>query len=596
MKMRRTLRRILTIAAISISAAVLIFGPALESEPLGAATLQTYTGLSSEPVVRIGLNQDAATVTVRSDLPFTVERQRTRSAKFSMALAVGGNGTGPIAKANLEYRTVVELDDGRVLVLPQAAKARMEPGGARLDVAGKTYRGVVEVFGNSRNTFTIVNELLLEDYMLGVVPNELSPITFSQLEALKAQAVAARTYIVRNLGQYKRDGFDICNTDACQVYGGASTEHPLSDQAVKETRGLIGVYGGRPINALYSSTCGGRTEAAENIFEEKTPYLSSTLCEFKHPEPRPFTAGQLIEDYEDAVLRVAGVSNFTELRRFLGMTGSGEPRAGTRSDLAKFVRETFYPNVKVSSDLEFLAEQGVMSASKDLPQKTILFRIIDKKSAFEWQTGVLTSWDGDTLKMLIGNSPRTFKLGPKAPIFVRFGDDRVAMKDGGWIGGELFEFRAVSDVMQMVVYRRNFVNPSADRYSRLALWQTHKTRQELDTAFQPLTIGGTKGIRVIERGPSERPVRTEVSGTRGTQIVRALRLRSLLNLRDSLFYFDEERNANGELLGINFYGTGWGHGVGMCQVGAFGMAIDGAKFDQILKKYYQGIDLAAAYK
>jgi stage II sporulation protein D len=564
-----------------------------------ATPLQTYAGLPSEPIVRIGLAADAATVTVRSDLPFLVERQRTRSVKFSTALAVGATSPAvPVTKSALVYRQIVELDDGRVLVLPITSKIRMEPGPARLDVGGRTYRGIIEVFGNARNTFTVVNELPLEEYLLGVVPNELSPTTFAQLEALKAQAVAARTYIVRNLGQYKKDGYDICNTDQCQVYFGASTEHVLSDQAVRQTRGVIGVYAGRPINALYSSTCGGRTEAAENIFEEKTPYLSSTLCEFKHPEPRPFTAGQFIEDFEDAVLRVAGVSNFTELRRFLGMTGAGEPPDTTRAELARFVRETFYPNVKTgaASDLEFLAEQGILSTTRDLPLKTILFRIIDKKTAFEWQLGVLTSWDGDTLKMLVGNQPRTYKLGPEAPVFARIGEDRVAMKDGSWIGGELFEFRAVGETIQMAMYRRNFVNPSADRYSRLAMWQTHKTRQELDTAFQPLNIGGTKGIRVIERGQSDRPVRTEVSGTRTVAIVRALRLRTLLGLRDSLFYFDEERNANGELLGINFYGTGWGHGVGMCQVGAFGMAIEGATYDQILRKYYQGIDLAAAYK
>jgi len=86
-----------------------------------------------------------------------------------------------------------------------------------------------------------------------------------------------------------------------------------------------------------------------------------------------------------------------------------------------------------------------------------------------------------------------------------------------------------------------------------------------------------------------------VIGSRGRVEVRALRLRTLLGLRDSLFYFDEERNAKGELIGMSFFGSGWGHGVGMCQVGAFGMAADGATYDQILKKYYTGIDLKKMY-
>jgi stage II sporulation protein D len=157
------------------------------------------------------------------------------------------------------------------------------------------------------------------------------------------------------------------------------------------------------------------------------------------------------------------------------------------------------------------------------------------------------------------------------------------------------DFRAVGDTIQMLVFRINFANPAADRYSRLALWQAHKTRQELDAAFRPLNIGGIQDMRVISRGPSERPLSTEITGSNGRAAVRAMRLRTLLGLRDSLFSFDIERNAQGEILGMTFFGRGWGHGVGMCQVGAYGMALDGATYDQILKKYYKGIELKKAY-
>ena len=123
-----------------------------------------------------------------------------------------------------------------------------------------------------------------------------------------------------------------------------------------------------------------------------------------------------------------------------------------------------------------------------------------------------------------------------------------------------------------------------------------KRDQEIDTAFRPLNLGEIRGIRVIERGLSERPVSTEITGSRGKAIVRALRIcEPCWGLRDSLFYFDEERNSKGDLIGMSFYGQGWGHGVGMCQVGAYGMALDGATYDQILKKYYTGIDLKKSY-
>jgi len=129
-----------------------------------------------------------------------------------------GTAAATLKKADLQYRTVVELDEGVVLALSPSTKVRAASSGARLTIDNRTYRGAIEVFGNSRNTLTIVNELPVEEYLLGVVPNELSPTTFGQIEALKAQAVAARTYVQRNLGQSKNEGYDICATDACQVH------------------------------------------------------------------------------------------------------------------------------------------------------------------------------------------------------------------------------------------------------------------------------------------------------------------------------------------------------------------------------------------
>jgi stage II sporulation protein D len=372
---------------------------------------------------------------------------------------------------------------------------------------------------------------------------------------------------------------------------GAGTEDPLATQAVRDTRGMIATYNGQPITALYSSTCGGRTEAAENIFQEKLPYLVSVMCEYKHPEPMKFTSTRLVIDYKNAVLNTAGVANFTQLRKFMGIAGSGEPPSMTVGPLATWLRTNFYPNVKPGSDLEFMVEQGILPGTGQAVLREVLFRLIDKKGSFEWQQGILNQWDGQTMKLNVGGKIVDFTVNPSALYFFRMGDERTAMKEGAWIGGELFDFRAVDGVIQMIVYRKNWVNPSADRYSRLAEWQVHKTKQEIDMAFRSLNVGEIRGMRVIERGPSERPVTTEITGSLRKANVRALNLRTMLGLRDSLFYFDEERNAKGELIGMSFYGQGWGHGVGMCQVGAYGMALDGAMYDQILKKYYTGIDL-----
>jgi len=549
------------------------------------------------PTVRIGLTQNASTVSIRSAQPFTVQQNQTRTAKFTMVVALDPAAANRVlTRADLQYRPIVEIDAGRIVVVPKNEKVRIDPpGNAGIEVDNRTYRGSIEVFGNRRNTFTVVNELPLEDYLLGVVPNELSPTTFQELEALKAQAVAARTYVVRNMGQSKNEGYDICASDACQVYMGQGSELPLSTQAVTETRGVIATYKDQPINALYSSTCGGRTEDAENIFDEKFPYLVSTICEYKHPAPLAFSTSRAFPDWKDAVLEVAGISNFSEAQHFMGLAVRGEPASSDATTLAGFIRQSFFPNVLTSSDLSFLTEQGILSASDSISLKEILFRLVDKKAAFEWQQGVLISWDGTTMRLLVDGQPKDFDLSPDAPIYQRVGDERLPMRQGSWIGGELIDFRAVGSTIQMLVYRINFANPAADRYSRLALWQVHKTRRELDAALKAVNVGAIRDMRVIDRGPSERPVMTEIIGASGRRTVRALRLRTLLGLRDSLFSFDIERNAQGEVLGMMFYGRGWGHGVGMCQVGAYGMALEGATYEEILKKYYKGIELKKLY-
>ena len=555
------------------------------------------TQTPTEPVVRIGLDRNASTVTIRSAAPFTVEQRSTRTATFTTALVVdpAAPAAAPLKKADLQYRVTIELDDQSILVLPPGGRARVEPGGALLEVDTRAYHGALEVFGNIRRTLNLVNELPLEEYLRGVVPNELSPVTFAQIEALKAQAVAARTYIQRNLGQFKDEGYDVCATDACQVYFGARTEDPLATQAVTDTRGVIATYDGKPINALYSSTCGGRTEDAQNIFQEKVPYLVSTLCEYKHPRPLPFASSRSTANWKSAVLAVARVATFADAARFMGLPDRGEPPSLEPAALATFVRHTFYPGVATVSDLSFLNDQGILPVTGTLPADELLFRLIDRKGAFEWQQGVLTGWDGQKLKLIVNGQPKEFTLGPDALIYQRIGDERLPMKDGAWIGGELIDFRAEGDRIPMLVYRINFANPAADRYSRLAVWQVHKTKAELDAAFRSLAIGEFSDMRVVERGPSERPINTDVIGSAGRRTVPALRLRTLLGLRDSLFTYDIERNAAGTVLGMMLFGRGWGHGVGMCQVGAYGMALDGATYEEILKKYYKGIELRKLY-
>ncbi|MGB7069719.1 MAG: SpoIID/LytB domain-containing protein [Pyrinomonadaceae bacterium] len=149
-----------------------------------------------------------------------------------------------------------------------------------------TYRGALEV---SRGTSTLagrvnlVNILELENYVKGVVANE-SP-AFFHVEALKAQATAARGYAVANIGRYMRLGypFDLVDSSSSQVYRGVLSEHPRTILATEGTRGLVASYNGNIITAFYSSSFGGHSDSVEWIFNSPsaslpganvTPYLT----------------------------------------------------------------------------------------------------------------------------------------------------------------------------------------------------------------------------------------------------------------------------------------------------------------------------------
>ncbi|HYH81757.1 MAG TPA: SpoIID/LytB domain-containing protein [Longimicrobium sp.] len=133
-------------------------------------------------------------------------------------------------------------------------------------IAGVVYRGTAEVRANSAGSLAGINELPMEEYLYGVVPRELGPVAFPELEALKAQAVAARTYALSGLGKRASDGYDLLATTSDQVYGGYAAEHPLSSQAVDETAGIAAIHDGKLIQALYSSTTGGFTANNEEAF------------------------------------------------------------------------------------------------------------------------------------------------------------------------------------------------------------------------------------------------------------------------------------------------------------------------------------------
>lgn len=152
-------------------------------------------------------------------------------------------------------------------------------------VNGQIFRGDLELMPAPTNssTFHVINPVLLEDYLLSVVPSE-SPASWP-LESLKAQAMAARTYAVANWGKHKANGFDMKDDTSDQMYRGVVTEAPGPNEAVKATAHQVITHNGKPINALFFSCSGGMTDSSAEVWGTELPYIQP-VPDFDQAAPR----------------------------------------------------------------------------------------------------------------------------------------------------------------------------------------------------------------------------------------------------------------------------------------------------------------------
>ena len=534
----------------------------------------------------------------------------------------------------------------------------------------RPYRGRIEVFTNSRGALTVVNELGLEDYVKGVVANELSPGGYPAIEALKAQAIAARTYALKNRGQFVSQGFDILPTTRSQVYRGLTSENPLSSRAVDETRGIVATFGGEPINALYTSTCGGRTENSENIFNDAVPYLRGRECaaegatldrfvikttrepaelrdEGNVPLVRDVSLlltqnfGTLQERVSDSWL--SGDATLSEVRNWLAhvariarqtppstsddvnRTGAfanalalavfGESRASTLlndadADYLLAVKDGRDVPPQYRSDVAMLLREGYLSPHPDgslKPRATLsrarvlhaIARILEGRSLLQLQkANARPTTDGQLILRSSRGKEQPIRVNSDAFLFRHLGERPYAVSSVALVGGEAVTYHLASNGQIDFLEVRPAANgAAADRMSPFANWTKGMSVANVQArlARRAKGIGQIVDLRVVSRGSSHRVTDLEIVGTNGTAHVRGGRIRSALGLREQLFVIDREYDENGRVTEFIFIGRGWGHGVGMCQVGAYGLAKQGWSSEQILKAYYSGIELTRMY-
>ena len=608
-----------------------------------------------------------------SDGSSSLAKSRTPQSPPTPSNVIVTNNVRPVSRFSVPSREVVAFaaSAGRLFSSSAPVTFASDDEKAPVRFNDRPYRGRIEVFANTRGALTVVNVLGLEDYVKGVVPNELSAGGFPQLEAHKAQAIAARTYALRNRGQFSSQGYDLLPTTRSQVYRGLTSENSLSSRAVDETRGLIATYEGEPINALYTSTCGGRTEDSENIFNDSVSYLKARECaaegraalaafiikttrepaELKEEENVPVARdvallslqnfGPLRTKVTDSwALAEAPVSevrswlasvarlthqvaptvteevnrppafatalstavfgesrgstllNEADVEYLLAIRDAGDVPAANRADVAFLIRDGYLPVLPDAT----LRPREPMSRARALHS---IARLLEGRALFQLQKGTSrpTSEDNLVLRSVKGKDVPV-KISGGVFLFRQIGENVYPVRSVALVGGEpvVFHVNAAGEVDYLEV-RPAPNGAAADRFSPFTNWTTELSLNQVQARLGRYTggIGSVTDLRVISRGRSRRAIDLEVVGSNGTAHVRGGRIRSALGLREQLFVIERNYDENGRVTSFTFLGRGWGHGVGMCQVGAYGLARQGFTYEQILKAYYTGIELTRMY-
>jgi stage II sporulation protein D len=434
---------------------------------------------------------------------------------------------------------------------------------------------------------------------------------------------------------------------------------------------LIATYAGEAINALYTSTCGGRTEDSENIFNDAVPYLKGRECAAEgRAALAPFivkTSREPAELKEEQNLPVArdvallSLQNFGSLRPKISDSWASDeaPVSDVRSWLASVARLTrqlapavteevnrpaafatalstaVFGESRASTllndadvdyllairdagdvppanraDVALLIRDGYLSVLPDAtlrPREPLsraralhsIARILEARSLLQLQKGSArpTSENNLILRNARGKDVPV-RISADVFLFRQIGENVYPVRSVALVGGEpvVFHVNAGGEVDYLEV-KPAPNGAAADRFSPFTNWTTELSLGQVQARLGRYTgsIGPLTDLRVVSRGRSRRAIDLEVVGSNGTAHVRGGRIRSALGLREQLFVIERNYTDDGRVTGFTFLGRGWGHGVGLCQVGAYGLARQGFTYEQILKAYYTGIELTRMY-
>jgi len=245
-------------------------GEGLQAQGPGVITVKYELRLPGSPMVRVAILQDASSLALKVNGFFEIvdEREnvlyRGRDLKATVTPYKSGIAFGP--KAFPRNKVIVRADD------PES-----------FSVNGRNFRGALRFVKDQGGKLLVVNEIDLEDYIKGILYHEVSH--YWPPEALKAQAIACRTYALYQMQENKSRDFDVTSDVYSQVYGGRTSERYRTNKAVEETRAQALIFQGGIIPAYYHATCAGHTEDASLLWNIDIPPLKGVVCPFCKDSP-----------------------------------------------------------------------------------------------------------------------------------------------------------------------------------------------------------------------------------------------------------------------------------------------------------------------
>ena len=209
------------------------------------------------------------------------EQIRVAIAKVSDSVTIDGDGVLATDETGkplvLEFPLTFQNERGRVQAGGSSSRLIRLAAAGKLRMNGKSYRGMLEL-SVQNGKLLVVNQLALEQYLVGVINSEISSTW--PMESIKAQAVIARTFAVAKRKERSKALYHLESTVMDQAYEGSDEEDSRAARGVVETKDEVLTYNSSVIQAFYHANSGGRTEASQNVWGIALPYLQGVECQY----------------------------------------------------------------------------------------------------------------------------------------------------------------------------------------------------------------------------------------------------------------------------------------------------------------------------